>query len=185
MASSSYSRVEVEKFNGTNFELWKLKMQDMLEDRDLWEVASLDVRPTTISLVDWEIKDRKARGLIRLYLADAILLNVLDETTANSLWTRLGSVYQAKSLVNKLFLRKKLYSLRMEEGGSATDHLNAFNLLIAQLASSSAKIKEEDQCMTLLCSLPDSWDHLVMALGSTIVTFRMDDVVSSLLSEEM
>jgi hypothetical protein len=38
--------------------------------------------------------------------------------------------------------------------------------------------------MTLLCSFPDSWDHLVMALGSTIITFRMDDVVSSLLSKE-
>ncbi|WP_424677707.1 hypothetical protein [Enterobacter hormaechei] len=36
-----------------------------------------------------------------------------------------------------------------------------------------------------MCSLPDSWDHLVMALGSTLVTFKMDDVVSSLLSEEM
>ena len=39
--------------------------------------------------------------------------------------------------------------------------------------------------MTLLCSLLDSWDHLVMALGSTLATFRMDDVVSLLLSEEM
>ena len=39
--------------------------------------------------------------------------------------------------------------------------------------------------MTLLCSLPDSWDHLVMALGNTIITFKMDDVVSSLQSEEM
>ena len=39
--------------------------------------------------------------------------------------------------------------------------------------------------MSLLCSLSDSWDHLVMVLGSTIVTFRMDDVVSSLLSKEM
>ena len=38
--------------------------------------------------------------------------------------------------------------------------------------------------MTLLCSLLDSWDHLVMALGSNFVTFRMDDVVSSLLSKE-
>ena len=38
--------------------------------------------------------------------------------------------------------------------------------------------------MTLLCSLQNSWDHLVMALGNTIVTFLMDDVVSALLSEE-
>ena len=131
MASSSYKKMRVEKFNGNNFELWKLKMEDMLEDRDLWEAASLPVRPAAMSQADWDLKDQKAKGFIRLYLADLILLNVLDENTANSLWTRLGSVYQAKSLVNKLFLRKKLYSLRMEEGGSIADHLNAFNLLIA------------------------------------------------------
>ena len=93
MASSSYEKMGVEKFNGSNFELWKLKMEDMLIDRDLWEVASLAVRPTTMSQADWDLKDRKARGLIRLCLADSVLLNVLDENTANSLWTRLGSMY--------------------------------------------------------------------------------------------
>ena len=163
---------------------WKLKMEDFLEDHDLWEVTSLDVRSSTISQADWDLKDQKVKGLIRLYLADLVLLNVLNEKTANSLWTWLGSVYQAKSLVNQLFLRKKLYSLRMEEEGSIIDHLNSFNLLIAQLTSFGVKIEEEDQCMTLLCSLLDSWDHLVMVLGSTLVTFKMDDVVSSLLSEE-
>ena len=86
--------------------------------------------------------------------------------------------------MNKLFLRKKLYSLKMEEGGSVTEHLNVFNFLVAQLASYGVKIEEEDQCMTPLCSLPNSWDHILMALGSTIITFRMDDVVSSLLSKE-
>ena len=53
-------------------------------------------------------------------------------------------MYQAKSLVNKLFLRKNLYSLRMEEGGSVTEHLNAFNLLVAQLKSFGIKLEEED-----------------------------------------
>ena len=77
----------MEKFNGSNFELWKLKMEDLLEDRDLWEVASLAVRPAVISQVDWELKDRKAKGLIRLCLADSVLLNILDEKTAYSLWT--------------------------------------------------------------------------------------------------
>lgn len=185
MVSSSYGKMEVEKFNGTNFQLWKLKMEDMLEDHDLWEVTSNAKRPATIAQEDWDIKDRKAKGLIRLCLTDVVLLNVLDEKTANSLWERLAAVYHAKSLVNKLFLRKKLYSLRMEEGGSLTDHLNSFNLLAAQLTSAGVKLEEEDHCYTLLCSLPDSWDHLVMALGSTLVTFKMDDVVSSLLSEEM
>ena len=93
MASSSYEKMGVEKFNGNNFELWKLKMEYMLEDCDLWEVNSLDVRTITISQEDFDLKGQKTKGLIRLYLADSVLLNVLGEKTAYSLWTRLGSVY--------------------------------------------------------------------------------------------
>lgn len=33
---STTSRIEMEKFNGRNFVLWKIKMEDMLIDRDLW-----------------------------------------------------------------------------------------------------------------------------------------------------
>jgi hypothetical protein len=47
-------------------------------------------------------------------------------------------------------------------------------------------IAEEDKCITLLCSLPDSWDNLVVAIGSTTQsTLKYEDVVSSLLSEVM
>ena len=93
MESSSYEKMGVEKFNGSNFELWKLKMEDFLEDHDLWEVNLLDVRLATISQVDWDLKDWKAKGLIRLYLANLVLLNILDEKTTNNLWTWLGFVY--------------------------------------------------------------------------------------------
>ena len=38
MASMS-GRIDVEKFLGTNFEMWKLKMEDLLTDRDLWDAV--------------------------------------------------------------------------------------------------------------------------------------------------
>lgn len=79
--------MKVDKFNGSNFKLWRLKMEDLLEDFDLWEVASLDMKTTMISQEDWELKDQKAKGLIRLCLADLVLLNVHDEKATNSLWT--------------------------------------------------------------------------------------------------
>jgi len=34
------SRLEMEKFNGTNFELWKPKMEDFLIDQYLWVAVS-------------------------------------------------------------------------------------------------------------------------------------------------
>ena len=61
--------------------------------------------------------DRKAKGLIRLCIVDSILINVHEEPTIKKLWKKLSEIFQEKSLVNKIFLRKKLYSLRMEEGG--------------------------------------------------------------------
>jgi hypothetical protein len=115
-----------------------------------------------------------------------MLLNVSGESTAKDLWDKLGNLYQSKSMVNKLFLRKKLYHLRMEDRDSVIEHLNAFNTLVSQLVFVNIMIAEEDKCITLLCSLPDSWDNLVVAIGSTTQsTLKYEDVVSSLLSEEM
>ena len=48
------------------------------------------------------------------------------------------------------------------------------------------KMEEEDKCITLLCSLPDSWDNVVVAIGSsTKFALKFENVVSSLLSKEM
>jgi hypothetical protein len=74
----------------------------------------------------------------------------------------------------------------MEDGDYVTEHLNAFNTLVSQLGSVNIMLVEEDKCITLLCSLPDSWDNLVVAIGSTTQSaLKYEDVVSSLLSEEM
>eukprot|EP00253_Pinus_taeda_P002100 PITA_02100 len=104
---------------------------------------------------------------------------------AKALWDKLGTLYQSKSLVNKLFLRKTLYTLRMKDGDSVTEHLNAFNTMVSQLASVDIKISDEDKCISLLCSLRDSWDSMVIAIGSNATALQFDEIVSSLLMEEM
>jgi hypothetical protein len=110
---------------------------------------------------------------------------VSEETTTKDLWEKLGKLYQSKSLVIKLFMRKKLYNLRMGDGDSLEEHLNAFNTVVRQLVFVETKISDEDKCISLLCSLPDSWDSLVVAIGSNTNTLKFYEVVSSLLSEEM
>ena len=80
---------------------------------------------------EWKKLDWKEKSTIRLCVSDSILLNVSGEATAKALWVKLGTLYQSKSLVNKLFLRKKLYNLRMKDGDSVTEHLNVFNTVVS------------------------------------------------------
>ena len=54
----------------------------------------------------------------------------------------------------------------MKDGDSVTEHLNAFNTVVSMLASVNIKISIEDKCISLLRSLPNSWDSLVIAIGS-------------------
>jgi hypothetical protein len=70
------SKMEIEKFNGTSFELLKLKMKDLLVDRDQWIVVDLGTAPTGTSADDWKKLDQKAKRTIRLCLSNSVLLNV-------------------------------------------------------------------------------------------------------------
>lgn len=69
--------------------------------------------------------------MIRLCITDFVLLNVDEEKTVASMWKKLDDIYLGKSLVNKLLLRKNLYSLKTSEGTSVADNLNVFNMIIA------------------------------------------------------
>ena len=68
---------------------------------------------------------------------------------------KLRILYQSKSLVNKLFLQKKLFHLKMDENDTVTENLNVYNTLVSKITSVGIKLDEEDKCATLLCSLPD------------------------------
>jgi len=73
----------------------------------------------------------------------------------------------------------------MNDGDSVIEHLNVFNTVISQLSFVDIKISAEVKCISLLCSLPDSWDSLVIGVGSNATTLQFDEIVSSLLTEEM
>ncbi|GLJ33477.1 hypothetical protein SUGI_0673520 [Cryptomeria japonica] len=92
--ASSLRKIEVERFNGTNFEMWKLKMEDLLIDRYLWDVVDANVqRPSyPIATTQYDVMDQKAKGLIRLFLADSVLINVHEENTAKKIWDKVDEI---------------------------------------------------------------------------------------------
>lgn len=42
-------KIEIKKFNGQSFELWKLNMEDLLVDKDHCIVVDIGAKPTRVS----------------------------------------------------------------------------------------------------------------------------------------
>ena len=85
-------------------------------DGDKWIVVDPGNKPMGVTNEEWKRLDWKAKSITRLCVLDSVLMNVSGEATVKDLWDKLGTLYQSKSLVNKLFLQKKLYNLRMKDG---------------------------------------------------------------------
>jgi len=112
------------------------------------------------------------------------MYNVMDEETATGLWSRLETLYMTKSFSNKLYLKKQLYGLRMNEGSAVLEHLNFFNKVISELLAVDVKIDEEGKTLILLSSLPESYDHIVTTMLYGKETLNLEEVTSTLLSNE-
>ena len=67
----------------------------------------------------------------------------------------------------------------MSDGDLVIEHLNALNTVISQSLFADIKVMGEDTWISLLCSFLDSWDSLVMAIGSKNTTQKIDDVAAT------
>ena len=181
-------KFEVENFTGkNNFTLWKLKVRCLLVQQGLHkELDGVKKKPASMTGSDSEDLDARALSTIRLCLADEVLFNIVEESPAEGLWEKLETLYMTKSLTNRTHLKRKLYSIQMKEGTKVAEHLNAFNTLICQLSDMEVKMQEEEKAITLLCSLPESWDHFVTSISLSIVdSLKFESVLGALLSEEV
>jgi len=89
-----------------------------------------------------------------------------------------------KSLSNKLFMKKQLYSFRMKEGTPILQHFNAFNEILSDLLALEVKL-EEDKTFLLLSSLSSSYDHLATIVMQGKETLVLEDVRQMLQNNEL
>jgi len=121
-------------------------------------------KPAGTSNEDWEEMDLKTANTIQLCLSDEVMYNVMNEKTVTGLWTRSETLYMTKNFSNKLYLKKQLYGLRMNEGTVVLEHLNFFNKVISEFKAVDVKIDEEDKELILLSSLSESYDNIVITI---------------------
>ncbi len=98
---------------------------------------------------------------------DPSLLYLLgDPDDPEAVWRKLSGQFQKKTWANKLSLRKKLFTMKLNNGGSMTKYIKEMTEIFDELAVIAEAISDEDKVIYLLAGLPESYDVLVTALES-------------------
>ncbi|TXG47928.1 hypothetical protein EZV62_027222 [Acer yangbiense] len=126
--------------------VWKYMSRKVLSKE-----TTIGERPTEIiDDGEWNKIDGNAIANLHLAQSDGVLLSVAEKKTAKEIWDTLTKSYEAKSLQRKIFLKRRLYTLRMAESSSVTDHCNTLNTLFSQLTMLGHKIDENEHAELLL-----------------------------------
>nr|GEU89796.1 retrovirus-related Pol polyprotein from transposon TNT 1-94 [Tanacetum cinerariifolium] len=145
------TKFDIDKFEGKiSFAIWKVHMQAVLTHHGYKKARrGIAHKPQSMSDEYWLELDEKALATIQLFLTREVLLEVIHETTATSLWLKLESLYMTKSLANKLRLKDRLYTFRMKPGTSVQDHLDEFNTILIDLENLDVDIDDEEKAVLL------------------------------------
>ena len=124
------TKFEIKKFNKSNFSLWKMKMRAIFIFHNC--LKAIILRPEKITGDKWN-EWTAMQLLIYTWHSDGVLYTVAEEKTVKSIWDTFTKLYETKSLHNKIFLKRRLYTLRMGETTTATDHISTLKTLFSQL----------------------------------------------------
>jgi hypothetical protein len=150
---TSFVKFNIMKFNGTdNFGLWQRHAKDLLVQQGMVK-ALYGTKPDDMSNIDWKELEVKAVATIWLCLGDDVMYHGMDKESLAAVWLKLEIRYMSKSLMNTIYLKQRLYSLKMVDASDLGQQINVFNQVINNLKRVNLKFKDEDKALMLLNSL--------------------------------
>ena len=96
-------------------------------------------------------------------------------------------MYEIPSVMNKVYLMRRLFNLQMSENGSVSDHINEFNMIVSQLNSMDINFEDEIKALILMSSLFEFQAINVAAISSSrgCKKLKFDEIRDVVLSESI
>ena len=102
--------------NSQNYSDWKIKMEDLLIVKYLYEPIEKEDIPRGVKESERITLNRKVVATIRQCVDISVLQHVASDTNAYELWQKLSALYERKTTLNKTSLIKKLVRLKYSMG---------------------------------------------------------------------
>ena len=99
-------------------------------------------------------------------MEDSQLIHIRQATTTRQAWDSLKNYYEKSTLTSKIFLLKRICTLKLIDGGNMEEHINTMLNLINKLKALGEILMENLVIAIFLMSSPDSYSTFIADLES-------------------
>ena len=163
--------VTMSKLTRENYHKWKFNAKMVLIGKDLYDIVTGDeIMPEEATEAnrkrreEFRKRDNRALSTICLAISEDLQIYVRNAKSSKEAWDSLANTFEEKTLSKIILNRRKLYSLRMTENKSMTEHLNELKTLAEHLEALDDPVVEKDLVMILISSLPNEYNNLITTL---------------------
>jgi hypothetical protein len=196
---SDEQRINVPKLSadGSNWVVYRDRMDWAMGSRILSQHLTNDAMPAaygaagTINGVDaatrWALGEATVKQAIATSVPDSIFTRVKNKTRAKDVWDALKDMFEGRSQMIVVDLRRKLQAMKCGEDEDICAHLSKIADIREQLAAMGTTIPDDKYASILLGSAPTSFESTTSSMNTTAKLTRTvltPDLVISLITDE-
>ena len=119
-----------------------------------------------------------------LNLSDNVIRQILEEDTAHKIWKKLENLYAIKDLPNKMYMREKFFTYKMDPSNNLTDNLDE-KYVVSEFKSLEDKLIDDNEAFVLLNSVPEAYKEVKNALKYDRDSVKTDAIILALRTREL
>ncbi|XP_052193857.1 uncharacterized protein LOC127802191 [Diospyros lotus] len=177
---SNLTTIASQVFDGTNYQMWTVRMETYLEALDLceaveedYEIPALSANPTMAKIkAHKEKKTRKSKAEACLFVAVSpiVFTRIMSFKSAKEIWDYLKSEYASDERIKSmqiLNLIREFELQRMRESESIKDYSDKLLGIANRVRLLGAEFKDSRIVEKILVSVPEKYEASITALENT------------------
>jgi hypothetical protein len=185
MASSSV-KAEDSLEGASNFNAWKVRVFNILEEGDLDElVTRLMEEPTSnVGRASYKKRQAKAKRVIFDPVKDSMMPLIANLRTAKECFDALANLYKKKAPTQKRTLNKQLRTLKIGKDETIAGFFSKIAQTRDQLAAIGVAVDDDALVQTAVDGLPKSWETFISSVNGREVQPNFERLWHDCLEEE-
>jgi hypothetical protein len=165
--ASSLVKVEHKLVGASNFNAWKCRILNIIEENDLEElITKVTEEPTSnTTRVASRKKQTKAKSIIFYSVKENMMPIIGHLRTPKDCFDALEKLYEKKAPTHRIILNKQLRTLRMGKYDSIVSFFSKVSQTRDQLLAIEVVVDDDELVKTAVDGLHESWQFFIASVN--------------------